>query len=52
MNNKPYKRGIRDRLLSLFAALAVLAGMVSGFASGKTYDAEVQIISLTKRAKP
>lgn len=40
MEHKFNKKGIRDRILSLFCAVSIVIGLVSGFASGKTYDAE------------
>lgn len=47
MKKEPCRRRIRDRVLSLFAALAVVAGTVTGFASGKSYEAKAE--SFTKQ---
>lgn len=47
MEHKFNKKGIRDRILSLFCAVSIVIGLVSGFASGKTYDAEAASFART-----
>lgn len=47
MKHKLNKKGIRDRVLSLFCAFSIVIGLVSGFASGKSYDAEAASFSRT-----
>lgn len=42
MEHKFNKKGIRDRILSLFCAVSIVIGLVSGFASGKTYEAKAE----------
>lgn len=47
MNKRPYRRRIRDRVLSLFAALSVFAGIITGFATAGTVGAKAE--SFTKQ---
>ena len=42
MKQKLKGKNIRDRILSLFCAVSIVIGLVSGFASGKTYEAKAE----------